>query len=418
VTISTNVVDYDQVTGTYVSGLNTQLRGFRGGARFLAHWVHDPDPVKSIINMIEAAETDGLADVTVMIGPRTQAAVEMARLDKLAAELGQVAKEERVDGLALTVRFARAAAAVAGLGAEARDRARRAREARDARLRAQAEAAPRRPPVDGLHPIYRNAVSRIVAGPWVHEGTADAAGTERLEVARDGWILTALVDPATHRVRTARHRHARKDVRALLEGLCAIMEDKPLLECADHAVIRLEHRLRDRAHPRPVAGIVTPESVDPIFVPLTGAVRELLAQQPQEMQPPDRREADAVDHDWRAAVDHRQVGPGLHLRRDEVVRRRIIRPQELERPVGKDQSEAEYRIRGVLLDDANAPLGVRALREIGEIDAGRAGADNEDVHRYLKMGRRSSSLSKRCQRYSDVPFTRCGCRSASCGSLQ
>ena len=277
-TISTNVVDYDQVTGTYVSGLNTQLRGFRGGARFLAHWVHDPDPVKSIINMIEAAETDGLADVTVMIGPRTQAAVEMARLDKLAAELGQVAKEERVDGLALTVRFARAAATVAGLGAEARDRARRAREARDARLRAQAEAAPRRPPVDGLHPIYRNAVSRIVAGPWVHEGTADAAGTERLEVARDGWILTALVDPATHRVRTARHRHARKDVRALLEGLCAIMEDKPLLECADHAVIRLEHRLRDRAHPRPVAGIVTPESVDPIFVPLTGAVRELLAE--------------------------------------------------------------------------------------------------------------------------------------------
>jgi hypothetical protein len=277
-TISTNVVDYDQVTGTYVSGLNTQLRGFRGGARFLEHWVHDPDPVKSIINMIEAAETDGLADVTVTIGPRTQAAVEMARLDKLAAELGQVAKEERADGLALTVRFTRAGAAVAGLGAEARDRARRAREARDARLRAQALAAPRRPPVDGLHPIYRAAVDRILAGPWAHEGAADAVGEERLEVARDGWILTALVDPATHRVRTACHRNARRDVRALLEGLCAIMEDKPLLECADHAVIRLEHRLRDRAHPRPVAGIVTPESVDPIFAPLTEAVRDLLAE--------------------------------------------------------------------------------------------------------------------------------------------
>ncbi|HKW93656.1 MAG TPA: hypothetical protein VJX92_17330, partial [Methylomirabilota bacterium] len=124
-TISANLVDYDQVTGTYETGLNTQLRGFRGGARFLEHWVHDPDPVKSIVNMIEAAETAGLADVTVVLGARTQAAVDMARLDKLAAELGQVAKEERQGGLALTVRFTRAAATMAGLGAEARDRARR-----------------------------------------------------------------------------------------------------------------------------------------------------------------------------------------------------------------------------------------------------------------------------------------------------
>jgi hypothetical protein len=279
VTISANVVDYDQVTGAYVSGLNTQLRGFRGGARFLEHWVHDPDPVKSIVNMIEAAETAGLADVTVVIGGRTQAAVDMARLDKLAAELGQVGKEERAGGLALTVRFARAAGPVAGLGAEARDRARRAREARDARLRAQAAAARPRPAADGLHPIYREAVAQVLAAPLVHEGpAAPAPGLPLLEAARDGFTLAVLVDPATHRVRSARHRGARGDTRALLEALCAIMIDKPLLECADHAVIRLEHRLRDRTRPRPVAGIVTPESVEPAFAPLTAAVRELLVE--------------------------------------------------------------------------------------------------------------------------------------------
>ncbi|HSE06668.1 MAG TPA: hypothetical protein VLK35_21150 [Methylomirabilota bacterium] len=278
-TISANVVDYDQVTASYESGLNTQLRGFRGGARFLEHWVHDPDPVKSIVNMIEAAETAGLPDVTVVLGPRAQAAVEMARLDKLAAELGQVAKEERAAGLALTVRFTRAAAPVAGLGAEARDRARRAREARDARLSAQAQAAPRRAPRDGLHPAYRRAASRILETPLTHEGALDAApGLERLEVVHDGWTLIALVDPATHRVRAVRHRNAREDTRALLEALCATMEDQPLLECADHAVIRLEHRLRDRGQPRPVAGVVTPESVDPTFASLTAAVRELLVE--------------------------------------------------------------------------------------------------------------------------------------------
>jgi hypothetical protein len=277
-TISANVVDYEQVTAGYESGLNTQLRGFRGGARFLEHWVHDPDPVKSIVNMIEAAGTAGLPDVTVVLGAGTQAAVDMARLDKLAAELGQVAEEERTGGLALTVRFTRAAAATPGLGAEARDRARRAREARDRRLAAQARPAPPTPH-EGLHPIYGEAVARILAAPPAHEGTAAASpGLARLEAGRDGWVLSALVDPATHRVREARHRGARAETGALLEALCATMVGKPLLECADHAVIRVEHALRDRTRPRPVAGVVTPESVEPAFAPLTAAVRDLLAE--------------------------------------------------------------------------------------------------------------------------------------------
>jgi len=81
--ISANLVDYDQVTRGYETGLNTQLRGFRGGARFLEHWVHDPDSVKSIVNMIEAAETNGLADVTVVLGVRTHSALDMVRLSGL-----------------------------------------------------------------------------------------------------------------------------------------------------------------------------------------------------------------------------------------------------------------------------------------------------------------------------------------------
>jgi hypothetical protein len=277
-TISANVVDYEQVTGSYETTLNTQLRGFRGGARFLEHWVHDPDPVKSVINMIEAAATDGLADVTVLLGSRTRAALDMGRLDELAGPLGDVTKEAQEGGLALTVRFTSAAAAAPGLGAEARDRARRAREARDARLHAQAGPAPA-PARDGLHPVYREAVQQILAGALTHEElVATMPGVERLSTARDGWVLEAFVDSATHRVRVARHRGARGETRALLEGLCAIMEDKPLIECADHAVIRLEYRLRDRLRERPVAGIVTPESVEPAFGPLGAAVRGLLAE--------------------------------------------------------------------------------------------------------------------------------------------
>jgi hypothetical protein len=337
-TISANVVDYDQVTGSYVTTLNTQLRGFRGGARFLEHWVHDPDPVKSVINMIEAAATDGLADVTVLLGGRTQAALDLGRLERLAGALGPVSKEPHDSGLALTVRFTRAAAAAPGLGAEARDRARRAREARDARLRARALAAPPRPARDGLHPAYREAVQRILAGALAHEGSvATMPGVQRLSTARDGWVLDAFVDPATHRVRAARHRGARKETRALLEGLCAIMEDKPLIECADHAVIRLEYRLRDRARERPVAGVVTPESVEPAFAPLGAAVRELLAEYRRRTgyDETDNRFDPEPSADWKAltaeqrlariqaALDDLMAGRGL--RTGDVVCTRVDR---------------------------------------------------------------------------------------------
>src|SRR5438045_670872 len=83
----------------------------------------------------------------------------------------------------------------------------------------------------------------------------------------------------------------------------------------------------------------------------------LLAQEPQEMQPPDRRETDAVDDHRRAAMHDREVGPRLHLRRNELVGRRIVGAQELQRLVGKDDAEAESRIGRVLLEHAHAPLG-------------------------------------------------------------
>lgn len=381
-TISANLVDYDQVTGTYVSGLNTQLRGFRGGARFLEHWVHDPDPVKSIVNMIEAAETAGLADVTVLFGARTQAALDMARLDKLAGELGQVAKEAREGGLSLTVRFSRQAAHVAGLGAEARDRARRAREARDARLAAQARMATPRAPIDGLHPVYRGAVAEILSGPLAHEGTPAATpGLSLLESGQGGWRLSVLVDPASHRVRVARFRGAQGDARALLEGLCAIMEDKPLLECADHAVIRLEHRLRDRGQARPVAGIVTPESVEPAFGPLTAAVRELLAEYRQRSgyAEKENRFDPEPSARWRALTAEQRKAR-IQTMLDELVTRRGLKPGDVVCTRLDRVARATVELRADLPAQRKALLMMALERELKDALEGTIHLYQEEMH--------------------------------------
>jgi hypothetical protein len=115
------------------------------------------------------------------------------------------------------------------------------------------------------------------------------------------------------------------------------MEHKPLIECADHAVIRLEYRLRDRARERPVAGVVTPESVEPAFAPLGAAVRELLAEYRRRTgyDETDNRFDPEPSADWKAltaeqrlariqaALDDLMAGRGL--RTGDVVCTRVDR---------------------------------------------------------------------------------------------
>src|SRR5712691_9837703 len=95
--------------------------------------------------------------------------------------------------------------------------------------------------------------------------------------------------------------------------------------------------------------------------------------------------------------DH-QVDPDFHLRSDALVGLAIVLAQELERAVREHHAEAERGIGRVLLDDADLPVGMLALGEIGEIKPGWARSGDENFHLlYFRRGRRSSSLSNRCQ---------------------
>ncbi len=273
-------VDYEQMVASYQASLTTMLRGFRGGARFLAGWVHDEDDAKSILAMIEAAAAEGLPDVTIAIGTATRGRLDVARLETLASSLGTVQRLPRADGFALRVAFASRDTDRSGSAAVAYQRARRAREDRDARLRDRDKVATTssRNAVETSSSVYRAAIERILSAPLVHEGTLEErAGLVLLRAVESGVALAALVDPATHVVRDTRHEGRGDDrLRALLEGVCGLLEGRPLLEGSDHAVIRLEHSLRDRSRPRPVAGIVTPESAEPTFRLLGALVRALL----------------------------------------------------------------------------------------------------------------------------------------------
>src|SRR2546426_12784499 len=77
------------------------------------------------------------------------------------------------------------------------------------------------------------------------------------------------------------------------------------------------------------------------------------------------------------------VPPDLEMRRDGVVGSGVVVFQELQRAIGEHHAEAEGRIRAVLLDEADLRLGTAPLQQIGEIEPGRPGAEDGDLHQNL-----------------------------------
>ena len=96
-------IDYDELVADYQAGLFTKLRGFGPAAAFLETWVPDEDPMRSLLNMVEAAETFGQSEFSVAIGGDTARRIDVAALRAMVGPLGRLSAEPRDDGLVLAV---------------------------------------------------------------------------------------------------------------------------------------------------------------------------------------------------------------------------------------------------------------------------------------------------------------------------
>ncbi len=268
-------IDFDNVVKAYQESLFTVLRGFRPTPAYLEIWVHDEDPVKSILNMIEAAQGVGRPDVSIHVGAETAKKLDLSRLSKLATRTGRVRIDGGADGVDVHVTFS---AVDATRGTTIEERAAEVRQAWERRQKQFAvhvyeSAGVSKPVSASVHPIYVRVIESLAADV-THEGELIPDHGRVIESRREGMNLSVEVD-ADHIVRRACHSGGTRLWRGLLEGLCRLMKGNHLQECSDHAVIRLENRLRDRSQPRPVSGIVTPESADPVFALLLDMVHEI-----------------------------------------------------------------------------------------------------------------------------------------------
>src|SRR5665213_865641 len=97
------ILDYDKLVEAYNTNLDVTLRGFRPAEEMLDTWVPDEDPIRSLVNLVEAAQLCGSKSVSVRVSNQTlgAGAAEAVR-DKLDS-LGDASFVQEKDAATFTI---------------------------------------------------------------------------------------------------------------------------------------------------------------------------------------------------------------------------------------------------------------------------------------------------------------------------
>jgi hypothetical protein len=107
---ATEPIIYEEMVQEFQGSLLTQLRGHGLAIDYLETWVPDADPVKSILNMVEAAEAAGKDAFSLQVSAATLDPAARQRLAGMVAGLGAFTTEAA--GTELLLHFT-------GIGAQA-----------------------------------------------------------------------------------------------------------------------------------------------------------------------------------------------------------------------------------------------------------------------------------------------------------
>ena len=96
--------DFEELTADFNRKLVTQLRNHGADSEFLETWVPDEDPIKSIVNMAEAALSAGCDDVIIRFAESTMNDGQRRSLLAAMADLGSSRLDAAPGGFKLAVR--------------------------------------------------------------------------------------------------------------------------------------------------------------------------------------------------------------------------------------------------------------------------------------------------------------------------
>jgi hypothetical protein len=94
----TAALNYEVLVKAFEEALVTKLRGHGAEADYLEMWVPDEDPVKSILNMVEAAEAFGRNDIAIEVSSETLSDGQVNELLSVLSDIGSAEITARADG--------------------------------------------------------------------------------------------------------------------------------------------------------------------------------------------------------------------------------------------------------------------------------------------------------------------------------
>ena len=230
-TDSDPILDYEKLVEAYSSNLDVTLRGFRPAEEMLDTWVPDEDPVRSLTNLVEAAQLCGSDSVSFRVGTKTLNGHSPESLQEKLASLGDVNVSKEDDTVVFKV------------------------------SRLQETASFR-----SVRPIYQQKL-RVRAAKLSFKRALKVEGNQiPLRAVEDQTSLAWAVQTDRHIITDAVFdTPAAGPLAAALDSLCGILVGLPVHEAREHAIIKLEYSLREHHQSHPISGIVLPHNADPIF---------------------------------------------------------------------------------------------------------------------------------------------------------
>ena len=96
-------LNYEDLVRAFEEALVTKLRGHAAEAEYLEMWVPDEDPVKSILNMVEAAQAYGRGEIALEVASNTLSGAQINELLEILRDTGVVEITAREPGHLIVV---------------------------------------------------------------------------------------------------------------------------------------------------------------------------------------------------------------------------------------------------------------------------------------------------------------------------
>lgn len=235
------IINYEEVVDDYNGKLLTKLRSHGSSFDYLEMWVPDENHVKSILNMVEAAETYGKQDIQISILNDTLTSSELKLLVEEIQKIGNISVDSTDGGKLLAVTA----------------------------LQAGSSAI-----TENLDESFHQGFSEI-AEQIDHQGEIDVVGEEeKYDATENGVNLSVVViDGVIAKAVFSGELSAQQQV--IMEVFCRVIEELPLQEAADHAALNTLYGLFNKKCSRPVKGIMMVENVDSMFKLSQNLIREI-----------------------------------------------------------------------------------------------------------------------------------------------